>query len=403
MPALPLFRVRVQKKSPRRPIVVMVRFMESGGAPVYALPLRLESEVTSVRGVPLPQFSRFEVDSAAADLELQIDVEPRGALYNFIRQCVRIANLDGNRLSSPPTFLQGPARRLDEQLWYLPEPPPLPATPPQVSFIIPTRDRVDLLTRSIDTLFKKATWPNKELVVVDNGSVHSETTSFLDRLSQEPATHIVKHDAAFNYSSLINRGAAKASGEILAVLNNDVEAEHANWIDSLVRIALDPRVGVVGTKLLYPDRTIQHAGIVLGLGGLAGHPGRHRHITDLGPDNMLGFDRRVSAVTGACMVMRKSVFDSLGGFDEKFVVEFNDVDFCLRVNSMGLAVVCAAKPCLIHNEGSSRSERALRAQEITDRGQFVRTWGEALLNDRYYPSHLSLRDESMSARPTRHQ
>ena len=188
-----------------------------------------------------------------------------------------------------------------------------------------------------------------------------------------------------------------ARGDVLAFLNNDVETADPDWLAPLVALARDPRVGVVGTKLLFEDGTVQHAGIALGIRGLTGHAGCGRPGGDPGPADMLATTRRVSAVTGACMLTRRAVFDSLGGFDEEFVVEFNDVDYCLRAGAAGLAVVCAAAPALIHKEGATRSRaRPLREQEVLDRSRFMKLWGRALVDDPFYPLELTLEDESLA-------
>ena len=182
----------------------------------------------------------------------------------------------------------------------------------------------------------------------------------------------------------------------MAFLNNDVETEDRNWLAPLGRIAVDPRVGVVGPKLHYPDGSVQHAGIVLGIGGFVGHAGRWRAADDPGPYGMLTTTRRISAVTGACLLTRRDVFDAIGGFDEAFAVECNDVDYCLRVAMAGYAVVYAAAPSLVHKEGSTRQIAPLREQERMDRRLFLQRWGRALIDDPYYPVELTVGDESLT-------
>ena len=167
----------------------------------------------------------------------------------------------------------------------------------------------------------------------------ASTVALFERMRGLPNVVILRHDETFNFARLINAGARASRGEILAFLNNDVETEDRNWLAPLGRIAVDPRVGVVGPKLLYPDGSVQHAGIVLGIGGFVGHAGRWRAADDPGPYAMLTTTRRISAVTGACLLTRRDVFDAIGGFDEAFPVECNDVDYCLRVAMAGYAVV----------------------------------------------------------------
>jgi GT2 family glycosyltransferase len=277
------------------------------------------------------------------------------------------------------------------------------STSPVVSIVIPTRDRAALLRRAVKTLFENSDWPNKELIIVDNGSVEQSTVALFERMRGLPNVVILRHDETFNFARLINAGARASRGEVLAFLNNDVETEDRNWLAPLGRIAVDPRVGVVGPKLLHPDGSVQHAGIVLGIGGFVGHAGRWRAADDPGPYGMLTTTRRISAVTGACLLTRRDVFDAIGGFDEAFPVEFNDVDYCLRVAMAGYAVVYAAAPSLVHKEGSTRQTAPLREQERMDQRLFVQRWGRALIDDPYYPVELTVSDESLTLAQEEHR
>jgi len=267
---------------------------------------------------------------------------------------------------------------------------------PLISIIIPTRDGAHLLHCAVETLFEKSKWPNKELIIVDNGSIEPKTFELFERIRYLPNALVLHHDEPFNFARLINAGARASRGEVLAFLNNDVETDNTNWLEPLVRIAIDPRVGVVGPKLLHQDGSVQHAGIALGIDGLTGHAGRGRAANDPGPHAMLTTTRCVSAVTGACLLTRRGVFDAVNGMDEDFPVEFNDVDYCLRARAAGYAVIYAAGSILTHKEGSTRQARPLREQEVRDRRLFKQRWGPALMDDPYYPVELTLSDESLT-------
>lgn len=388
MTAERLCRIEVVREAPARTVVAFVRFVRPDGATALALPFRLEGERTIVNGVMLDPAAQPQIVCAEPEARLRVTVTPRGALYTGARRLAHIAGIERPRETRPRDEVRvapvAPwrSKRADGQ--------------PRVSIIIPTRDRADLLARAVETLYSAPSRPGTDLVIVDNGSVEIETLAMLERLQSVPGVQILRKDEPFNFARLINAGAAIARGDVLAFLNNDVESADPHWCDTLAAIASDERVGAVGAKLLYPDGGVQHAGVTLGIGGLTGHAGRGRTAHDPGPGAMLTTTRQVSAVTGACLLTRRDVFERLGGFDENFVVEFNDIDYCLRAGEAGLATVCAATPMLVHNEGSSRAARPLRPQEIEDRVRFVERWGRSLVSDPHYPSGLTYRDESLS-------
>lgn len=387
----PYSRVRVHRKTPSHTLVALVRFVRTDGSPALALPFRLEQTVTMVNGVQIPPHASIEVDCAIPGAQIEVTLTQRSPIYGILRRIARALGVDRLRNKVSGIAFEQPHSPACAIL-----PAEIPTPPPLVSFIIPTRDRADLLRKAVTSLFENSSWPNRELIVVDNGSSDVSATVYLDALARSPDVRVIRCDEPFNFAKLVNVGAAAAHGSILALLNNDVETSQSDWLTPLVRLVLREDAGVVGTKLLYPDNTVQHAGIALGIGGLAGHPGRSRHASDPGPMGMLSTTRKVSAVTGACLLVKREIFERLGGFDEEFVIEFNDVDFCLRAGQLGLAVICAASPALTHNEGATRSARSLRPQEIADRSRFVRKWGHALVADPHYPDSLSLEDESLS-------
>jgi GT2 family glycosyltransferase len=265
--------------------------------------------------------------------------------------------------------------------------------------IIPTRDRADLLRMCISSLLEKTRYPALEILVVDNGSQDPETHRLFTAWEQDRRFRVLPHPGAFNYSALNNAAARVANGTVLALLNNDIEALAEDWLDEMVGYALDPAIGCVGAKLYYPDGTIQHAGIVTGLLGGAGHldkrsPGRERGYLD-----RLVTVRNVSAVTGACLVVRRNIYEQLGGLDEEaFGIAFNDVDFCLRAEAAGYRNVWTPFAELIHHESVSRGhdlhDRAKAARLALELAALEGRWGLRLMTDPYYSPHLERRSEA---------
>jgi O-antigen biosynthesis protein len=245
---------------------------------------------------------------------------------------------------------------------------------PLVSVIIPTRDRPHLLRTALDAVTVHGGWPRVEILVVDNGSVEPETARVLASLT--PPHRVRRRAGPFDFAALNNEAAREARGELLLFLNNDVEAIEPGWVPPLIAHAQRPGVGAVGAKLLYPDRTIQHAGIALGMDGFAGHPFRGVPADEPGPGGMLGAVREVSAVTGACLMMRRDLFLSLGGFDPGLRIAFNDVDLCLRAASAGHRTLWTPHACLTHRESASRVPRDPREDYLLVR----RRWGRLALS-----------------------
>jgi GT2 family glycosyltransferase len=270
----------------------------------------------------------------------------------------------------------------------------LPDRLPLVSVIIPTRDRVDLLKRCLEGIRHRTNYDPIELIVVDNGSVEQSSRDFLAQLAQENHTQVITESGSFNFSRLINRGAAAANGQLLVLLNDDTEVEEPDWLREMVSLALQPGAGAVGARLWYPDGTLQHGGVVLGLGGLAGHPfaGSPRGFPGYF-DNLL-LQRSCSAVTAACMAVRTSVFREAAAFDEKeFPISFNDVDFCLRLRQRGLRNIWTPSANLIHNESASRRKTRAgeaEAQFMKDAAALWQKWSSQLLADPHYNPNLSL-------------
>jgi GT2 family glycosyltransferase len=277
----------------------------------------------------------------------------------------------------------------------------IPDPAPRVSLIIPTRDGADVLATCVQSIRSLTRYPNYEIIIVDNGSVQDDTRRLFAELSADPVIRVLSRSEPFNFSRLNNAAAREASGTIIGLINNDIEVTHAEWLDEMVALALRRETGCVGAKLLYPDRRIQHAGIVIGLGGVAGHTHRFAQADDPGYLGRLRAIHEVSAVTAACLVIRREVFDAVGGLDESLTVAFNDVDFCLKVRAAGFLNLWTPFATLIHHESASRGRdlTPAKARRFADEyATMQRRWGAQLLDDPYYSPHLTYDREDYSLR-----
>jgi GT2 family glycosyltransferase len=213
-------------------------------------------------------------------------------------------------------------------------------------------------------------------------------------MEQEMAAQIIHDGESFNFSRLINRGAAAAKGEVLAFLNNDIEVIERDWLREMVSHAVRPGVGAVGARLWYPNGTLQHGGVVVGLGGVAGHAFTGVPRGHPGYFNRAWLQQNCSAVTGACMVLRREVFEEAGGFDEvNLAISFNDIDFCLRLGTAGFRNVWTPYASLVHHESASRGHQRApeeQAQFVREATYMQRKWGVELLHDPFYNPNLSL-------------
>ena len=228
---------------------------------------------------------------------------------------------------------------------------------PLVSILIPNKDHLHDLKRCIDSIVDKTTYENYEIIVIENNSVTDEIFAYYEEVEKHPRIRVVKfEEEEFNYSRINNFGARFANGEYLLLLNNDTQVITVNWIEEMMMYGLRKDVGVVGAKLYYENKTIQHAGIALGLGlhRTAGHTHHKVAWENVGYMGKLCYAQDVSAVTGACMLVKKSLYDELGGLSEEFAVALNDVDFCLRVREKDLLVVFTPFAELFHFESVSR-------------------------------------------------
>lgn len=265
--------------------------------------------------------------------------------------------------------------------------------PPVVSVVIPTRDRVDLLAPCLDSLLRKSLYPRFEVIVVDNDSVEPRTHALLrEQEARDSRLKVLRIPGSFNFSALCNAGARKAKGDVLVFLNNDTEIVTPDWIERLLYFAAAPDVGAVGAKLLYPGGRVQHVGVLLGMGGVAGHFGSGVSEDESGwmGRNILPHD--VSAVTGACMMIERRKFEAVEGFDEvELPVELNDVDLCLRLAARGWRTVCNTQTLLIHRQSASRGGGALRLQRVyeTERRAFYERWRAVIRDDPHFHPGLS--------------
>jgi GT2 family glycosyltransferase len=228
----------------------------------------------------------------------------------------------------------------------------------KVSIIIPTKDRVNFLEKCLSSILKKTTYHNFEIVVVDNGSREKATHQYYDKLQGDGRIRIIDYTAPFNYSRANNLGAGAAAGEFFLFLNNDTQVLTPDWLEEMVRWAELPEVGAVGTKLLYPNDTIQHAGIVLGLDGIAGHVFAGAVSDHLDLFGSVDWYRNYSAVTGACLMISRGVYTRVCGFDEAYQLGYSDVEICLRVQDQGYRVVYTPFAPVRHYEGKTRSNYA---------------------------------------------
>lgn len=267
----------------------------------------------------------------------------------------------------------------------------VPTPKPRVSVIVPTRDRADLVAQCADGVLGRTAYDPLELLIVDNGSEEPATHALFDRLRQDPRVRVLDAPGPFNFSALNNLAAAEARGEVLVLLNNDISMTGPDWLDEMIAQAVRPNVGAVGAKLYYPDRTLQHAGVVLGVGDVRRPVAGHLYAgagDGTGYQGHLALARNVSAVTAACLAIRTAVYDSVGGMDAAHLpVAFNDVDLCLKVRAAGYDIVWTPHAELFHHESASRGsdlapEKVARFER--EIGVMGDRWGPVLDADPFY-------------------
>ena len=380
----------------RRALLVEIGGFREGyeGSQDYDLALRCSEKLqpAQIRHIPRVLYHWRMVEGSAAATSEAKPYAPKAARLAIADHLQR-KNIDGAVVPCPEN------REWHRVIYHLRSPLPL------VSIIIPTRDQVALLQRCLTSIREKTDYAPIEIVIVDNGSTKPETHAFLHDLALDPRIQIVTDSAEFNFSRLINRGVRIVRGEILAFLNDDIETDKSDWLREMVSHAIRPEVGAVGARLWYPDGRLQHAGVVLGLHGVARHAFQRFLPQPVALMNRTFIlSQNYSAVTAACMVLRKTGFDDVGGFDENLPNNFNDVDFCLRLRKRGWQIIWTPYANLIHQESASRrrhSDSAERARLLRDMAYLQEKWNEQLQNDPFYSPNLSNSDAFTLAWPPR--
>lgn len=263
---------------------------------------------------------------------------------------------------------------------------------PEVSIVIPTRDRAALLAPCVKSLRELTDYPRFNIVIVDNGSSEADAVALLRELGSEPNVRIIDSPGPFNFSALCNEGARATTAPVIVFLNNDTIIFDKDWLAALVKYAVRPDVGVVGAKLLFPDNRIEHAGVVLGHGGIAGHL-YHRHAAvEPGYMGHLRVAHEVAAVTGACIAIERKKFEAVGGFDpENLPVDLNDIDLCLRISEKGWATVWTPEAVLYHLQSASRGFQFKPTKVYRkERDYFLKQWPHVVRDDPFFHPALSL-------------
>jgi GT2 family glycosyltransferase len=270
---------------------------------------------------------------------------------------------------------------------------------PLVSIIIPSHDQHEVLARCIESI-SRSSYRRYEILIAENHSKESETFAYYKQLAGRPEVRLITWDRPFNYAAVNNWAASQAHGEVLLLLNNDTEARHADWLERMLEHALRPEVGAVGAKLFYPDGGVQHGGVIVGLGGVAGHAHKTWTGDAAGYFHRLVITQNLSAVTAACLMLRREVFEEVQGFDERYILAFNDVDFCLRIRQKGYRIVWTPYAELTHHETKTRGPEDTpekQARFASEVHTFQSTWRDVLrAGDPYYNPNLSLDYENFS-------
>lgn len=272
---------------------------------------------------------------------------------------------------------------------------------PLISIIIPNKDHTDDLEKCLNSVYTKSTYKNFEVIVVENNSTETETFEYYENAKNKYNNfRVITWESGFNYSAINNFAVKQAKGEYVLLLNNDIEVITPDWIEQMLMFAQRHDVGAVGSKLYYDDDTIQHAGVIVGLGGVAGHS--HKYFNRENPGYMARavIAQNLSACTAACLLVKKSVYDQVGGLDEEYAVAFNDVDFCMSIRKAGYLIVFTPFSEFYHYESKSRGDENTpekRARFNSEVFRFQDKWGAELKKgDPYYNPNLTLDDENFA-------
>jgi len=276
----------------------------------------------------------------------------------------------------------------------------LPASPPLVTLIIPTYNAVDLLRRCVESVLSNTDYPNFEILIVNNNSDDPITLAYLQKLEDNGQAQILDYPHPFNYPALNNTAVQHAQSELICLLNNDIEVISPGWLTEMVSHAVRPGIGAVGARLWYPDDRLQHGGVIVGLGGIAGHSHKYLPRHHVGYFGRIALIQNLSAVTAACMVLRKETYLAVNGLDgENLSVAFNDVDFCLRIKESGLRILWTPYAELYHHESASRGEESTPEKIVRFQQEcsYMKSrWGESLLKDPAYSPNLTLDTEDFA-------
>jgi len=277
---------------------------------------------------------------------------------------------------------------------------------PLVSIIIPTKDNVDVLKICITSIIQKTNYSNYEIVIVNNKSNHNKTYDYFEEIETRNNVRILEYNEDFNFSAINNFAVQNSNGEVIVFLNNDTEIITESWLTAMLEHVQRNEVGAVGCKLLYPNNTIQHAGVILGITdtpsekGVAGHSHKHLPNTNHGYIGRVDVVHNLSVVTAACMMLRKDVFEEVGGFDKNLAVAFNDVDFCLKTREKGYLIVYTPYAELYHHESLSRGyeDTPEKQRRFSKEVRYIRDkWGKTIDGgDPYYNPNLTLEREDFS-------
>lgn len=280
----------------------------------------------------------------------------------------------------------------------------LPSPQPLVSIIVCTFDALHLLKPCIRSVLDKSTYQNFEIIIVDNGSQQPETIDWLHAISSDDRVRVIRDDQPFNFSALNNRAVEQAAGDYICLLNNDTEVIDPEWLDEMMAYAVQPHVGAVGAQLLYADNRIQHAGVIMGLGRVAGHGHRFLNLDDAGYFYRAHLPQEITAVTAACLVVSKAKYNEVGGLNEReLVVAFNDVDFCLKLDENGYKNIYTPYARLYHYESKSRGKDISgekRERYLREVSWMKERWKTATKVDRFYHPELTIKSEDFAVRIT---
>jgi len=363
---------------------------EFDGAQDYDFLLRLSEQTDKIAHIAQPLYHwRQSQQSTSLDTGVKPEAHTRGA--RAIRETLQRRGIKGEVLTANAPHFFRVRREIKDR--------------PLVSIIIPFRDEPRFLQQSIGAVLEETRYSNFEILGIDNGSVDELTIEIMDRFeTASDRVSFASYDRPFNFSELVNFGVSKARGSHIVLMNNDIKVINGDWLSCLLEHSQRPEIGAVGGKLYYPDDTIQHAGIVVGIGGYAGHSHKHKPGGDRGYLNRLNIIQNVSAVTGALLMCKKSLFEEIGGFDAvNFGVACNDVDFCLRLIESGYRNLFTPYALAYHFESVSRGyedtpEKKARFKREVDA---FRTRHAEILEkgDPYYNPNLRLDVEDFSIRP----